>query len=442
MEHEENRLLKLINELREKTFGMCRAGVGPFGIGISNMQLSHVGAVIALNPDPFGTEPLPSDIKECTAVVVSICTERKGGRYGARIEREKLLELCEDEDRATQAVAKALFELSENPVTISLQECYDTHDLLAFTEPHGHDRELAAEEIEQISELRWYESKEADEILQFQLFQEELYMPLHTLRDTLTEALGREVEIPEIQSAEGLRELRKEWKLSVFHKQGIHSPDEIERFIELEMNLTASGFETQMVEQRMQVSMDGKNLCQIDRKGGIQYAPQDVRGLKRERACIKVKEIVNSTEEYMNLMKQAALWTINTPHSRYRLLSEHNGVVLLGEESAEGTRFAIYEKKGVLGIWSQCCLYGGYQYESAKEDFSVRSGLVNQNRLFSDRQLMEIYRCVSETLEMEYPMTEERKTGLEGIVDRIQSIVPDLDQLVYESDAQEIEQTM
>ena len=55
---------------------------------------------------------------------------------------------------------------------------------------------------------------------------------------------------------------------------------------------------------------------------------------------------------------------------------------------------------------------------------------------------MEIYRCVSETLEMEYPMTEERKTGLEGIVDRMQSIVPDLDQLVYESDAQEIEQTM
>ena len=228
----------------------------------------------------------------------------------------------------------------------------------------------------------------------------------------------------------------------MFHKQGIHSPDEIARFIELGVNLTASGFETQMVEQKMHVSMDGKNLCQIDRKGGIQYAPQDVRSLKRERACIKVKEIVNSTEEYMNLMKQAALWTINTPHSRYRLLSEHNGVVLLGEESAEGTRFSIYEKKGVLGIWSECCLYGGYQYESAKEDFSVRSGLVNQNRLFSDSQLVEIYRCVLETLEMEYSMTEERKTGLEEILDGIQSIVPNLNLLVYESNAQESGQTM
>ena len=67
---------------------------------------------------------------------------------------------------------------------------------------------------------------------------------------------------------------------------------------------------------------------------------------------------------------------------------------------------------------------------------------MNQNRLFSDSQLVEIYRCVLETLEMEYSMTEERKTGLEEILDGIQSIVPNLNLLVYESNAQESGQTM
>lgn len=37
MDIEENKLQKLTRELREKTFGMCSAGAGPFGIGISNM---------------------------------------------------------------------------------------------------------------------------------------------------------------------------------------------------------------------------------------------------------------------------------------------------------------------------------------------------------------------------------------------------------------------
>ena len=54
-------------------------------------------------------------------------------------------------------------------------------------------------------------------------------------------------------------------------------------------------------------------------------------------------------------------------------------------------------------------------YLSAKQDFCVRSGLMNQHRLFTNEQLAEVYRCVRETLECVYPITPERLRLLEGV---------------------------
>lgn len=438
MEHEENRLLKLIRTLREATLGMCSAGAGPFGIGVANLRLARVGAVIRLEPNPFGDEPVPKDLKECTARVIPIWTEQNSDSYGAEIDPSQLLELCEGKDIATQMVAKALLTLTENSVVVSVQECFEAYDAFSYVETQGQDTGLTAEEIQKISALCWYESKTPDEILKFQLYEDKLYMPINKLREILSQALGREVEMEEIQSSTGLQELRRDWNLSTIHRQGIHDPNETRRFIELSQNLTASGFTTQLVEQKLQVRQDGKRLCQIDRKGGIQYALQDVRGAKREQAGSKVQKIVNDTEEYMALMRQAKPWEMNTPQKQYRLLSEHNGVALLGEDIEYGTSFAICEKKGVLGLWVEACHYAGYQYSEAKRDFAMQAGLIEKERVFDDRQLADIYRCISETLGMDYPITRERKELLENILDGTKSIVLDLDRLVSEANNEEL----
>ena len=42
-------------------------------------------------------------------------------------------------------------------------------------------------------------------------------------------------------------------------------------------------------------------------------------------------------------------------------------------------------------------LYHGHyftDYEKAKEDFAVRSGLLQSTKLFTDKEMMQIYRCV------------------------------------------------
>ena len=67
------------------------------------------------------------------------------------------------------------------------------------------------------------------------------------------------------------------------------------------------------------------------------------------------------------------------------------------------------------------------------------SGLTDQHRLFTNEQLAEVYRCVSETLESAYLITPERQKLLEGVSEQIRWAVPDLPELVSQSNERELE---
>ena len=65
---------------------------------------------------------------------------------------------------------------------------------------------------------------------------------------------------------------------------------------------------------------------------------------------------------------------------------------------------------------------------------------MNQHRLFTNEQLAEVYRCVRETLECVYPITPERLRLLDGCGrSEIRSAVPDLAELVSQSNERELE---
>ncbi|WP_297300857.1 hypothetical protein [uncultured Oscillibacter sp.] len=65
-------------------------------------------------------------------------------------------------------------------------------------------------------------------------------------------------------------------------------------------------------------------------------------------------------------------------------------------------------------------------YAAAKRDFAVRSGLLPASALFTPEQLTEVYRSVYETLDGEYPITDERRKLLESAAGQIEEEVPDL----------------
>ena len=87
--------------------------------------------------------------------------------------------------------------------------------------------------------------------------------------------------------------------------------------------------------------------------------------------------------------------------------------------------------------------HGNYttDYKGAREDFATRSGLVNKNLLFNKNELVEIYRCIEDTLNNGYEITDKQKEMLEDLQTRISSTVAEFDELLKEAINQDEEET-
>ena len=145
----------------------------------------------------------------------------------------------------------------------------------------------------------------------------------------------------------------------------------------------------------------------------------------------------------MTLIEQAPDLKADGLGENYKLLAEFNGAVLAGHPSRYGVEFVTWKwSYGRTGLW-QGHYYdpgsGPNGYLSAKQDFCIRSGLMDQHRLFTNEQLAEVYRCVIETLENAYPTTPERQKLLEDVSEQIRWAVPDLSELVTQSNERERE---
>ena len=129
-------------------------------------------------------------------------------------------------------------------------------------------------------------------------------------------------------------------------------------------------------------------------------------------------------------------------HEGFRVLADFNGVVLAGQELEAdwGYKFATWRRSpDRTAVGNGDYFDGGHFYGAAKLDFACRAGLVDGHRQFTDEQLVELYRCVCETLESGYPLTKERREVLEQAAEQIEGSVDDLDHRVSLSNQRELE---
>ena len=146
---------------------------------------------------------------------------------------------------------------------------------------------------------------------------------------------------------------------------------------------------------------------------------------------------MEQSKEYMKLMAQAPQIRSSGLEGGYRALAEFNNVVLAGHRTRFGMEFVTWEwVQNHTALWQGH--YYGDSYAAAKQDFITRSGLLPQERIFSDQQLTEIYRCIHETLENGYPITVEREKLLTEAAEQIEAAVPDLEELVQKSNEAEL----
>ncbi len=174
------------------------------------------------------------------------------------------------------------------------------------------------------------------------------------------------------------------------------------------------------------VSWKGRPLCQITNGGGIGFRPDDILDPNIGVALTQVKNLAAVVREYITLLEEAPDLKADSLHEPYKLLAEFNDTVLAGRFSGQyGAQFVTWQwNRGKTNLG-----YGHYfthDYAAAKQEFCTRSGLINQNRVFSDEQLTEIYHCVREGLEGRSPINQEQEKLLEKVEEQIRDAIPDM----------------
>ena len=214
-------------------------------------------------------------------------------------------------------------------------------------------------------------------------------------------------------------------------------------FSELARRLKREGIATGSVEKGcLPVLADGRAAVLVMSHGTVAFNADVERGPEANSVYDLTYKLSREVYEYTGAMASAPPLVAEGLHEGFRVLADFNGVVLAGQELEAdwGYKFATWRRSpDRTSVGSGEYFDGGHFYGAAKLDFACRAGLVDGHRQFTDQQLVELYRCVCETLESGYPLTKERREVLEQAAEQVEGSVDDLDERVNLSNQRELE---
>lgn len=123
----ENAMLAFIDEIHQQTENMCKAGPGPYGIGVRNQNPSGIGVVISFEPPPVKDHVVfPEDIPAYEVSVQAFSKEER-----RMLEAREVEALAEDENPDTGKIARAVTGLAKEARHVTREECLEAFDVLA-----------------------------------------------------------------------------------------------------------------------------------------------------------------------------------------------------------------------------------------------------------------------------------------------------------------------
>ena len=199
--------------------------------------------------------------------------------------------------------------------------------------------------------------------------------------------------------------------------------------------LAKEGFQLDEVHtDRLCILLDGSPLCEVTESGGIAYRNEDINEPERIDAKDKVYEIARAIAEYMRQMETAPVLKADGLEDGYKVLADFNGTVLAGVQSKYGVHFVTWD--WAYGHTGVC--HGHYfmeNYAGAKQDFAIRSGLIQKERLFTPEQMTEIYRCCADSVDGDFfELTGEQEKMIRSVQQQIEECVPDLDKRIRQQE--------
>ena len=198
-----------------------------------------------------------------------------------------------------------------------------------------------------------------------------------------------------------------------------------ERFLqEVEQKLLRKELDARLLEDGLiRVKWNGQPLCSVDRDGIVRFRPADITGPEVDRQLRTVIQTAGHVKEYMRIFERApALKAIGLEDS-YKVLADFGDAVLAGRSCKTGAKFVTWEwdfdRQGV-----HAGHYFMENYEAAKQDFAVRAGLVESQRLFSDEQIAVIKNACEFALEDDATLSYAEEKQLHSVQEQIELLLP------------------
>ena len=204
---------------------------------------------------------------------------------------------------------------------------------------------------------------------------------------------------------------------------------------EISISLHRVGFETKSLEDcERSILWNNAPLCRITGKGSVFYRREDADTPQAEDALYRVEDIAAKTLEYMTAMESAPQLKASGLDGDYCILADFGGTVLAGTPSKHGVQFVTwdwdYDRTGLS--------HGHYfmeNYAGAKQDFAIRSGLIQKEQLFTPEQMTEIYRCCADSVDGDFfELTGEQEKMIRSVQQQIEACVPDLDERIRQQE--------
>ena len=214
-----------------------------------------------------------------------------------------------------------------------------------------------------------------------------------------------------------------------------------ERFLqEVEQKLLHRELDARLLDDGLiHIRWNEKPLCSVDRDGIVRFRPADITGPEVDRQLRTVIQTAGHVKEYMRIFERAPTLKVVGLDDTYKVLADFGDAVLAGRSCKTGAKFVTWEwdfdRQGV-----HAGHYFMENYEAAKQDFAVRAGLVESQRLFSDEQIVVIKNACEFALEDNATLSYAEEKQLQSVQEQIELLLPQKEQTPEQQS--EMEQTM
>ena len=216
-----------------------------------------------------------------------------------------------------------------------------------------------------------------------------------------------------------------DWRLEMSEE---NAPQKERYLREVEQKLLHRELDARLLEEGLvHVRWHEKPLCSVDRDGIVRFRPADITGPEVDRQLRTVIQTAGHVKEYMRIFERAPTLKVVGLDDTYKVLADFGDAVLAGRSCKTGAKFVTWEwdfdRQGV-----HAGHYFMENYEAAKQDFAVRAGLVNEQRLFSDEQLAVIRNACEFALEDDATLSYAEEKQLQNVQEQIESLLPQQEQ--------------